>query len=90
MCPKPFSFRNTGECSQMFDETVNYVGDIFLYKYALLHVSYHSHNHKQSDKIKVKVIKSRIDFNSDIAASQLACTYDFRSNCFSPLKSVLC
>ena len=54
MCPKRLNFRNTGECSQIFDETVNCVGDIFLHKYALLHVSYHSHNRKQSDKVKVK------------------------------------
>ena len=54
MCPERLSFRNTGERSQMFDETVNCVGDIFLHKYALLHVSYHSHNRKQSDKFKVK------------------------------------
>ena len=56
MCPKRLSFWNIGECSQMFDETVNCVGDIFLYKYALFHMSYHSHNRKQSDKIKVKEI----------------------------------
>ena len=43
----------------MFNETVNCVGDIFLHKYALLHVSYHSHNRKQSDKVKVKVTKSK-------------------------------
>ena len=54
-CHKWFSFRNTGECSQMFDdETVNSVGDIFLHKYVLLHVSYYPHNRKQSDKIKVE------------------------------------
>ena len=52
--PKWLSFRNTDECSQMFDETVNCVEDIMLHKYALLHVSYHSHNRKQSDKVKVK------------------------------------
>ena len=44
---------------------------------------------KQSDKVKVKVTKSRINFSSDIAASQLACTYIFGPNCFSPSKSVL-
>ena len=54
ICPKRLSFRNTGECSQMFNKTVNCVGDISLHKYALLHVSYHSHNRKQSVKVKVK------------------------------------
>ena len=46
MCPKRLSLRNTGEYSQMFDETVNRVGDIFLHKYALFYVSYHLHDRK--------------------------------------------
>ena len=54
MCPKRLSFRNTDECSQMFDEMVNCVEGIFLHKYALFHVSYHLHNRKQSNKVKVK------------------------------------
>ena len=36
--------RNTDECLQMFDEMVNCVGDIFLHKYVLFHVNYHSHD----------------------------------------------
>ena len=61
MCPKRFSFRNTGECSQMFNEMVNYVGDIFLHKYAMLHVSYHSRNRKQNQNQSHK-IKNRLQF----------------------------
>ncbi|KYN15808.1 hypothetical protein ALC57_11963 [Trachymyrmex cornetzi] len=61
----------------MFDKTTNCVGDIFLHKYALLHVSYYSYNRKQSGKVKVKVTKSKIDFSPDNAAGQLACLPKF-------------
>jgi len=60
----------------------NCVGDIFLHKSALLHVSYHSLNRKQSDKVKVKVTKSKIYFNFDVAANQLAKNIHFRAKLF--------
>ncbi|EGI70538.1 hypothetical protein G5I_00683 [Acromyrmex echinatior] len=66
---------------------VNCVGDIFLHKYVLLHMSYHSHNRKQSDKVKVKVTKSKINFSSDVAAGQLACIiHTFSAKLFQSIK----
>ena len=51
MCPKRLSFRNTDECSQMFDETVNCVRDIFLHKYAFLRVKSQSQSHKIKNRL---------------------------------------
>jgi len=42
----------------MFDETVNCVGDIFLHKYVLLHVNYHSHDRKHSAYLRFWWIKT--------------------------------
>ena len=88
MCPKWLSFRNTGECSQMFDETVNCFGDIFLHKYALLHIR------TTVNKVTKSKSKSQNQKQTSVLmllrVSWLVLYIRFRPNCFSPSKSVSC
>ena len=55
MCPKRLWLGNTDECSQMFDQTINCIRDIFMHKYVLLHMTI------RTTVYKVTKSKSKLD-----------------------------
>ena len=61
---------------------------VSLHKYLLLHMSYHSQDRKQNDKVKVKITKSKTSILMLMRVGQL--TYVFWPNCFNSSKSQIC